>query len=467
MFLNITCPATDSVFSITVPEDLELENVKAFCEAEAGIPTAQIRLTFQGRTLDDDKKAIRDYGVQDGDMLVLAKKSAVPKPVAASGGLPGLDFSQIQVPGSSAGTQSGPRPSPPGAGNAEDPEVIYDMLKKSPETLGVLRHNNPTLAEAFDSGDIARFKRVLNEQHEIRAERERQRLRLLTADPFDMEAQRLIALEIENKNIEQNMELAMEHNPEAFGTVIMLYINCRVNGHAIKAFVDSGAQATIMSQSAAERCGIMRLVDKRWAGVAKGVGTQKIIGRVHLAQIQIEKDYLSTSFSILEEQPMDMLLGLDMLKRHQCCIDLNRNLLVIGSSGTETPFLSESELPECAKLSSKLIDMEKALQESSKEHEKKQLEEAMARSATDSKRLKSNDGTSTSTSTISGSSSSSSSAASGDSSDILASDKFTDEHVRKLMGYGFSRDKCIAELRGNQGDMEQATAALFAKSLKF
>eukprot|EP00094_Tigriopus_californicus_P007807 TCALIF_07519-PA protein Name:"Similar to DDI2 Protein DDI1 homolog 2 (Homo sapiens)" AED:0.13 eAED:0.14 QI:0/0.6/0.5/1/1/1/6/264/445 len=445
MFLNITCPATDSVFSITVPEDLELENVKAFCEAEAGIPTAQIRLTFQGRrTLDDDKKAIRDYG-----------------------GLPGLDFSQIQVPGSSAGTQSGPRPSPPGAGNAEDPEVIYDMLKKSPETLGVLRHNNPTLAEAFDSGDIARFKRVLNEQHEIRAERERQRLRLLTADPFDMEAQRLIALEIENKNIEQNMELAMEHNPEAFGTVIMLYINCRVNGHAIKAFVDSGAQATIMSQSAAERCGIMRLVDKRWAGVAKGVGTQKIIGRVHLAQIQIEKDYLSTSFSILEEQPMDMLLGLDMLKRHQCCIDLNRNLLVIGSSGTETPFLSESELPECAKLSSKLIDMEKALQESSKEHEKKQLEEAMARSATDSKRLKSNDGTSTSTSTISGSSSSSSSAASGDSSDILASDKFTDEHVRKLMGYGFSRDKCIAELRGNQGDMEQATAALFAKSLKF
>ncbi|TRY70207.1 hypothetical protein TCAL_07519 [Tigriopus californicus] len=425
MFLNITCPATDSVFSITVPEDLELEN------------------------------------------LVLAKKSAVPKPVAASGGLPGLDFSQIQVPGSSAGTQSGPRPSPPGAGNAEDPEVIYDMLKKSPETLGVLRHNNPTLAEAFDSGDIARFKRVLNEQHEIRAERERQRLRLLTADPFDMEAQRLIALEIENKNIEQNMELAMEHNPEAFGTVIMLYINCRVNGHAIKAFVDSGAQATIMSQSAAERCGIMRLVDKRWAGVAKGVGTQKIIGRVHLAQIQIEKDYLSTSFSILEEQPMDMLLGLDMLKRHQCCIDLNRNLLVIGSSGTETPFLSESELPECAKLSSKLIDMEKALQESSKEHEKKQLEEAMARSATDSKRLKSNDGTSTSTSTISGSSSSSSSAASGDSSDILASDKFTDEHVRKLMGYGFSRDKCIAELRGNQGDMEQATAALFAKSLKF
>ena len=71
---------------------------------------------------------------------------------------------------------------------------------------------------------------------------------MLTADPMDLEAQRLIAQEIENKNIETNMELAMEYNPESFGTVVMLYIDCKVNGHNIKAFVDSGAQATIMSQ---------------------------------------------------------------------------------------------------------------------------------------------------------------------------------------------------------------------------
>jgi hypothetical protein len=35
------------------------------------------------------------------------------------------------------------------------------------------------------------------------------------------------------------------------------------------------------------------------------------------------------------------------------------------------------------------------------------------------------------------------------------------------MQYGFARDKCIEELRSKNGDMTQATAALFAKSLKF
>jgi DNA damage-inducible protein 1 len=84
------------------------------------------------------------------------------------------------------------------------------------------------------------WRRILAEQIRARQEEERRRIRMLTADPFDPEAQQMIAEEIRRKNIDANMEQALEHNPESFGTVVMLYIDCKVNNHHVKAFVDSG-----------------------------------------------------------------------------------------------------------------------------------------------------------------------------------------------------------------------------------
>lgn len=85
------------------------------------------------------------------------------------------------------------------------------------------------------SGSLDEFARVLRQQFAEKSQKEQQKMKLLTSNPFDTEAQRLIAEEIRQKNIEANMEAAIEHTPEIFGTVIMLYINCKVNGHPVKA----------------------------------------------------------------------------------------------------------------------------------------------------------------------------------------------------------------------------------------
>ena len=92
------------VFSLEVPEDLELENFKAFCEAESGVPAKEMVIMFNGVVLKDDKKPLKEHGIKNGDMVVMekVKKQANPLP---GGGLKLPDFSKIRLPGASASPQ--------------------------------------------------------------------------------------------------------------------------------------------------------------------------------------------------------------------------------------------------------------------------------------------------------------------------------------------------------------------------
>lgn len=193
--------------------------------------------------------------------------------------------------------------------------------------------------DAFKSGIAAHEAR----QRQIKAE-EQARVARIMADPMSEEAQTLMFQQLQSEQVERNMMEAMEHNPEAFASVSMLYIDAAVNQVFVRAFVDSGAQTTIMSMACARRCNIGHLIDTRFTGVAKGVGSSKILGRIHMVPMQLGSIFIPISITILEDDSMEFLFGLDNLKRHRCCIDLDANVLKVGEE--KIPFLGEAEIKE-------------------------------------------------------------------------------------------------------------------------
>ncbi|KAL2109227.1 hypothetical protein VUR80DRAFT_2814 [Thermomyces stellatus] len=305
---------------------MTLSTLRDTIHREASIlPTAQ-HIYHNGHLITDDAKTMEELRIVDGDMLALHVRD-----MRGSTGVP--------EPGREV------RRRRPGGGTYQDPEVVRLQILGSPTSRQELQRQNPELAAALENPQ--RFAQLVNEDiaREERQRFQRQELiRGLNDDPFDVDKQRQIEEMIRQERVMENLQNAMEHAPEVFGRVHLLYVNVMINGTTVKAMVDSGAQATVMSPRCAEKCNIMRLVDKRFSGVARGVGTANIIGRVHLYEIKIGNLFLPCSFTVMEGKSVDLLLGLDMLKRHQATIDLARDKLII--QGAEVPFLSEAEVPK-------------------------------------------------------------------------------------------------------------------------
>lgn len=322
--MKITVMTTDEqIVTLDVDRDESVENLKALLEVETQVPLQQQQLLYNGKEMRNSDK-LSAAGVGDGDLVMMVSSAASQSSTPAND----LSFKQD--------------------GSAVNPSAFQQHLRNDSNLMAQLFQNDPELAQAVLGNDLNKLQELLRLRHQHKSElrrRQEEEMALLYADPFDVEAQRKIEAQIRQKGIEENWEAALEHNPEAFGTVVMLYVDMEVNGHPLKAFVDSGAQSTIISKSCAERCGLLRLLDTRYKGIARGVGQTEILGRIHVAPIKIGKIFYPCSFVVLDSPNMEFLFGLDMLRKHQCMIDLKDNVLRVGGGEVAVPFLHEKDIP--------------------------------------------------------------------------------------------------------------------------
>jgi len=349
-----------------------------------------------GVSSSDGEVLVSAYSVREYDASSLLGAGAAagrgggvwrppPPTTAPPSGVGGLDFSSLVAPPASSSTSSSTATTATSpveweGMNLDDavlrnPNPVHLMTLLSDETrhpnlmkelnyhypqvcrkLGEIRGDVPKMAEVWRQttmkSTMSRFLRGNVERTKEAEMRNR-----LFADPMDAEANKYFGEKIRSENVRAQYERMMEEYPESMGRVLMLYVNTKVNGRPLQVFVDSGAQATIMSSACADRLDLLHLVDMRFAGVAVGVGTGKILGRIHVVELDIEGHLFPCSVTVMDSESglgdknMDCLFGLDMLRRHRCSIDLGANVLRFsigrgeGETVLEAPFLHEKDLP--------------------------------------------------------------------------------------------------------------------------
>ena len=180
------------------------------------------------------------------------------------------------------------------------------------------------------------------------------------------ENQRRMEEIIQRQRINDNFRTAREIMPESLFPVPMLYINAEINKHKIQALIDTGAQSSFMSANLCQKCGLYNLMDRRFQGIARGVGASPILGVIHAVEIKIENKIILARVNVIENNDVGFVLGLDNLRKYNCNVDLKKNGLVFPDIGITATFLSDGEIQR--------MKLEKEQEEENEEIERAKLE---------------------------------------------------------------------------------------------
>lgn len=209
-----------------------VETLKALVEAEMRVPRGQQALLKDGAPIPPGA-TLAASGVVDNDFLFLVRDRGNGNGSTSTSNATSSGSSTSATASAATATAGGTLRSLNDLPPNQSPEQFISTLQSNPRLLAELQHHNGPLAAAVATGDVVKVRSVqMKQRMQAMASRmeEQQAMRALEANPMDPEAQRKIEEMIQRENVHRNMEMAMEEMPEAFGSVVMLYVDVEVNG---------------------------------------------------------------------------------------------------------------------------------------------------------------------------------------------------------------------------------------------
>lgn len=250
---STTTDTTVNTISLDIPGDEDIHFLKDLIQIECDVARDQQVLSFNGKVLSSG--SLSSHGLVDGSEIELEVAAKRERAVCIG-----------DIPATTS------------------PEELLKLVSQHPHLIAQYKNADPELGEVVASGDVTKLRTLMMKRHMSNHKRgyvQKQEMDRIWSNPDDAENQRKIQEMIRQEAIQANMEAAMESMPEAFGRVVMLYVDMKVNSVPVKCFVDSGAQMTIMTKSCVEKCKLSHLIDTRFKGEARGVGACPILGKIH------------------------------------------------------------------------------------------------------------------------------------------------------------------------------------------
>ena len=139
---------------------------------------------------------------------------------------------------------------------------------------------------------------------------------------------------------------SQHHDPFATPSPHMCLIPCMIGDITVEMLVDTGAQSSVISAPLVTQLDLSKRLERRYQGIAAGVGRAKISGRIRNVVCAFGDGHVEflMDFMVLDIAEHLVLIGLDQLRKYKCLVDVGNGKLIFGGTGgVEVAMLPPSE----------------------------------------------------------------------------------------------------------------------------